>query len=154
MLAMVLQTAFVPVVGVFGVQPDLLMIALFALCTKYGIIHGIYVGFFLGLSQDLYSPDILGQNALAKTITGFFMGIFNERFMRTDLIVKVVILLIAFLLHDAIYIAVEIIRGGASTGATALWLLTKTLPRSAYTIVCIVLFYVWTMFIKQPAFRR
>jgi rod shape-determining protein MreD len=153
-LAIVLQTAFVPVVGIYNVQPDLIMIALFVLCTKYGMMPGIYVGFFVGLSQDLYSPGLLGQTALAKTVAGFFMGIFNERFMRTDLIVKIIIMLLAFLLHDGLYIGAEILRAGAPAGETLLWLLTKTLPRSAYTITCVVIFYVWTRFVKQPAFRR
>ena len=152
--AMAMQTSLMPSIGIFGVQPDLLVLVLFALSMRYGVLAGIFVGFFLGLSQDLYSTAVLGQNALAKTLTGFFVGLFNERVMRTDPIIKVVILLLTFAVHDVLYIAVEIARAGAPIGATLLWLLTRTAPRAAYSVVLMLLFYLWQTYRKSPLLRK
>ena len=67
-LCFILQTSFVPSIAFFGVKPDLLMIILFFFSIRYGVLPGIFMGFVLGLTQDLYTPAILGQNALTKTI--------------------------------------------------------------------------------------
>jgi rod shape-determining protein MreD len=152
--AMALQTSLMPSIAVFGITPDLLMIALFVLAMRYGIMPGIFVGFFIGLSQDLYSTTVLGQHALAATLAGFFVGIFNERVMRTDPMVRIVIFLLAFVVHDAVYIAVEILRGGSPVGATMLWLVTRTAPRAAYSVVLVLLFYLWQIYVRAPRLRR
>ena len=107
-----LQTSFVPVISVAGIGPDLPLIALFFFSIKYGMMPGIFVGFFLGLGLDLYSPSLLGQNALAATMTGAFIGFFNERTMRTDALIKSALLLVAFIIHDATFLFVQILKLG------------------------------------------
>jgi rod shape-determining protein MreD len=153
MVSLILQTSFVPVITIAGVKPDLLIIALFFFSIKYGVMPGIFVGFALGLGQDLYSPSLLGQNALTKTVTGAFIGLFNERMMRSDPIIKTVLLLVAFLIHDALYFVVQIIKLGDPVWALFLGLLTKCLPRALYSIAVAVLFYIWDL-VPKPAIRK
>jgi rod shape-determining protein MreD len=75
--AFILQTTLIPSLSIMGIKPDLLVLVLFMMAIKTGIMPAIYIGFFLGLAQDLYSPSILGQCALAKTCSGFFASLFN-----------------------------------------------------------------------------
>ena len=75
LLCVVLQTTVVPLIGLSGITPDLLMVALFFFALKTGQMTAVWVGFFLGLGQDLFSTSILGQNALSKTIAGYFAGL-------------------------------------------------------------------------------
>ena len=135
-LCLVLQTTLVPAIGIMGASPDLLMVALFFLARKTGPFTATWVGFFLGLAEDLYSPSILGQNALSRTAAGFFAGLFNERVMRIDYIFQLMLLVLTFFLHDALYYTVQMMKTG-STGAGGLVhvFVTSTMPRTLYSLL-------------------
>jgi rod shape-determining protein MreD len=136
LLCLILQTTLIPAIGILGASPDLLMVALFFLARKTGPFAATWVGFFLGLAEDLYSPSILGQNALSRTAAGFFAGLFNERVMRVDFIFQLVLLLVTFFIHDALYYTVQMIKTN-STGAGGFLhvLVTSTLPRTLYSLL-------------------
>jgi rod shape-determining protein MreD len=150
--ALILQTTLVPVIGIAGVKPDLVIIALFLLSIKFGVLPGLYAGFLIGLGQDLYSPSILGQNALAKTVTGFFIGLFNERFMRTDPLMKIIILMLSFLVHDAVFTLALIVKTESGIAQLIPELFSQTLPRTIYSAVIASLIYLWDHIVK-PSFQ-
>jgi rod shape-determining protein MreD len=136
LICLILQTTLVPVIGIFGTSPDLLMVALFFLARKTGPFGATWVGFFLGLAEDLYAPSILGQGAMSKTAAGFFAGLFNERVMRVDFVFQLVLLLVTFFIHDTLYYTVQIIKTN-STGAGGIMhmLFTSTMPRALYSLL-------------------
>jgi rod shape-determining protein MreD len=141
----ILQTSFVPSMAVLGVKPDLLMILLFFFCIRHGSMPGVFVGFFLGLTQDLYSPALLGQNALTKTIIGACIGLFNEKVMRTDAMVKTIILFVMFLVHDILFSLILLIKNTHHVSILLPDLALKTVPRAVYSVIIAALFYVWEM---------
>lgn len=151
--ALVLQSTIVRKVALFGVEPDLTIVALFLLALKHGVLQGLYVGFIVGLTQDLYSPSILGQLALAKTLIGFFVGLFNEKVMRTDPVMKAVLLLLAFVLHDAVFLTAQVVKTAESAAIIPTRLAMDTLPRAAYSLVVVLLVYIGSLVMK-PAGRR
>jgi rod shape-determining protein MreD len=151
-ICFILQTTLVPVIGIFSVRPDLLMVALFLCAVRTGQMPGVWVGFILGLAQDLYAPSILGQNALSMSMAGFFAGFFNERVMRVDPLVQMVLLLFAFLIHDSLYYIVQIVKTGGSGGVVFHGLLTATVPRAFYSILFALLPYIRERFL--PSFSR
>jgi rod shape-determining protein MreD len=152
-LGFVLQTTVVPVISVYGVKPDLLILVLFMLAIKAGLTPAIYIGFFLGLAQDLYSPAVLGQNALSKTIAGSFAGLFNEKVMRIDLLLQGVLLLITFLLNDLIYFGVQVVKSGGTMDILGTEILVTTLPRALYSLLFAVVPLVWNLY-SQAATKR
>ncbi len=153
MVSLILQTSFVPVISIAGIKPDLLIVVLFFFSIKYGVIPGVFVGFVLGLGQDLYSPSLLGQNAFAKTVTAAFIGLFNERVMRTDPLIKTVLLLVVFIFHDAIFLIVQVVTIGDPVSTVFSGLFFHTVPRALYSIAVAALFYVWDM-LPKPTVRR
>ena len=152
-VCLILQTTLIPSIALFGVQPDLLIIVLAFMCLKHGVMPGIYIGFFLGLGLDLYSPVLLGQNALAKTVIGFFLGLFNEKVMRTDPIVKIIILLISFFIHDILFFGTELLKNDTSLISILPELFTRTLPRAIYSTVLALIIIFWNTTIK-PNLKR
>ena len=150
MLCAVLQSTLVPHIAIMSVKPDLLLLALFFLSTRAGVMPGVYVGFFLGLGQDLFSPSLLGQNALAMSVTGAICGLFNERVMRLDPIMRAVLLLGAFFVNDIIIMLVHIAKADGSMSTIFMELLVVTLPRAVYTLVFSAIPFVWVNVIKPP----
>jgi rod shape-determining protein MreD len=152
-VCLVLQSTMTPAIAIAGIQPDLMLVALCYFTLKNGALAGVYVGFFVGLCQDVYSPVILGQSAFAKTVTGFLVGQFNDRVMNTGPIVKLIILVCAFLVHDSLFSAIDVAKHNLSTASLFLCLLTKTLPRIVYSLVVAALLYLWDTYIKNPLRR-
>jgi rod shape-determining protein MreD len=111
---------------------------------------GVYAGFLLGLGQDLFSPSLLGQNALAMSVVGFACGHFNERVMRLDPIMRVMLLVAAFITNDTIVMMVHVLKTNGET-STIFWeLLVVTLPRAIYTLLFAAVPFVWTYVVKPP----
>jgi rod shape-determining protein MreD len=152
-LCFVLQTTVVPLIGVSGITPDLLMVALFFLALRTGQMTAVGVGFFLGLAQDLFSPSLLGQNALSKTIAGFFAGFFNERMMRVDIVFQVVLLLVTFLVNDMVYFIVQVVKTDGGGGNVVHDLVAASVPRALYSMLFALLPYIKERFLPTT-FRR
>jgi rod shape-determining protein MreD len=152
LLCFVLQTTVVPFISIAGITPDLLMVALFFLALKNGQMAAVGAGFFLGIAQDLFSaPSILGQNALSKTLAGFFAGFFNERMMRVDIVFQIVLVFITFLVNDAVYFIVQVIKTGG--GGVVHDLVATTVPRALYSMLFAIMPYVKDRFLPT-SFRR
>jgi rod shape-determining protein MreD len=144
----ILQTSFIPSMAVFGAKPDLLMIILFFFSIRYGVMPGLFMGFLLGITQDLYTPAILGQNALTKTLIGACIGLFNEKVMRTDPFVKTIILFVMFLVNDCIFLVILMLKNTHHVTVLFPELIFKTIPRGLYSVFIAALFYVWEFFPK------
>jgi len=149
-LCVILQSTLVPYIAVMSFQPDLPLIALFYLSLSLGVMPGVYVGFFLGLGQDLFSMGFLGQTALAKSVTGFVVGLFNQRVVRLDPITRGALLVAMFLLNDSIVMLVNIMKADGSVGAFFLELLRVTLPRALYSLVFAAVPIVWVHAVRPP----
>jgi rod shape-determining protein MreD len=154
LVCFILQTTVVPVISVFEIRPDLLMIALFLLALRTGQMSAVWVGFFLGLAQDLYTPSTLGQNALSKTVAGFFAGFFNERVMRIDLVFQLVLLFIMFVIHDTLFYFVQVLKSGHDGGVVLHELVRTTLPRALYSMIFALVPYFKERFFPSSPYRR
>lgn len=152
LIAFVLQGTIMQAIRIGGIMPDLLVVVLFILSMKHGAMIGIYVGFMVGLGQDLYSPSVLGQNALAKSTVGIFVGLFNDRVLRTDPLLKGVLLIAAFLLHDSFFYGAQLLKNDQSMNLLFKELAIQTLPRALFSSVFAALFFFWDTYFK-PAFR-
>ncbi len=133
-LVYILQTTVMPVITIFGIKPDLLLLVLFFLAYKTDVMPAVFAGFFIGLAQDFYSPEILGQNALAKTIAGFCAGFFNEKVMRIDPVVQLALIFLMFIVHDIVYFTVQIAGAGTPFHTIGMEIVTSTLPRALYSL--------------------
>ncbi|GAI02568.1 unnamed protein product [marine sediment metagenome] len=78
-VALLIQLTLINSVTILGLKPDLLLIVVVVFSLLKGAKEGIISGFASGLLQDIFSTGLLGINALAKTVIGFFCGIIKEK---------------------------------------------------------------------------
>jgi rod shape-determining protein MreD len=149
-LCLVLQSTLVPYVAVMSFKPDLPLIALFYLAVSLGVMPGVYVGFFLGLGQDLFTSGLLGQAAMAKSVAGFVAGLFNVRVVRLDPVTRGALLIAVFAINDAIVSLVQTVMAGGNVGTLFMELLMVTLPRALYSLVFAAIPFVWVNVVKPP----
>jgi rod shape-determining protein MreD len=100
---LILQVTLAPVLSILGMQPDLIFLLLILICYREGPAAGLGAGFAIGLLQDAYNPAHLGENALVKTVLGYLAGWLDERIMRIDPGIRVLLAGAAYLLHEVLY---------------------------------------------------
>lgn len=65
-------------IAVENITPDLLVILTVFIALREGQFTGLIAGFLVGLLFDLMSSNILGTNALSKSMAGFVAGYFYD----------------------------------------------------------------------------
>ncbi|MBU3700087.1 MAG: rod shape-determining protein MreD [Candidatus Kapabacteria bacterium] len=78
MLLSVTHVVFLRFLEVSSVTPDLLLIFTVWIALVEGQFTGMIAGFLCGVLFDVVSTDVIGTNALAKTIAGFIAGYFTR----------------------------------------------------------------------------
>jgi len=104
-LALVGETFLAPVLSVGGVAPDFALIGLVILVMAEGTLVGVLGGFVLGLIQDSGVPNLLGLQALLKTLAGFAVGRFRERLVPGMPLVEFGGLALLAFVHDTVRLA-------------------------------------------------
>jgi len=140
-VALVLQQTVVRLAAMHNARPDLVLIALVGISLRYGSVYGLYCGLLIGLVQDVYAIDHLGANALAKCVTGYFVGLLDERTVKIMPVTKVLLLGGGFILHDFIYLWAAGLRNAAYLEA----LYKVSAPSFIYTLLVAALVYSLTM---------
>ncbi len=97
-LGVILQTTVIKYIAIFGVKPDLLLIIVVYLGFKRGSLTGEISGFFGGLLEDAFTGNLIGINALAKTIIGYIAGLAKGKLAFENIITQVAITFLATLI--------------------------------------------------------
>jgi rod shape-determining protein MreD len=106
MVLSVVHLVFLRFIAVESVTPDLLLILIVWIALIEGQFIGLVAGFGFGLFFDAVSQDVLGTNALAKTIVGFLAGYFHKEGFGFDIIGSFRFLFIVTMtafIHNLIY---------------------------------------------------
>ena len=101
-----IHLTFLRFIAFGGLTPDLLLILCIFIALKEGQFTGLFFGFGIGLFIDIISIDLIGTNALAKTIAAFIAGFFFKEGKAKLLIGSykfLIILFVCSLVHNAIY---------------------------------------------------
>ena len=85
----VLQTSMLPLIAYHGVSVDLLLLLTVSVAFLRGAEQGAFMGFSLGLMQDLATGTFFGVNTLARTIIGFLFGQFSDRVFKEQFFLPV-----------------------------------------------------------------
>ena len=75
----VLQFSFLPLISIYGIVPDLLLLATVSSAFLRGSAWGSLIGFALGLMEDLSVGSFFGLHAFTLTLIGLFFGRFSDR---------------------------------------------------------------------------
>lgn len=78
MILTIVHLVFLDFLSFGGVSPDLLLLLVIWITMHEGQFIGLFFGFGIGLFLDIVSIDVVGTNALAKTVAAFVAGFFYE----------------------------------------------------------------------------
>lgn len=105
-LAILIQLIIIPLISVYNIAPQVILIILVYYTLLGGQIFGTILGFISGFLFDLFSGGVLGSAALAMTISIFVIGYFyNENRLKENITTYffVLYLFIAGIIYFLIY---------------------------------------------------
>lgn len=106
LLLIIIQISFLSLISIEGFLPDLLLIFIVWISLFEGRFFGLISAFVFGLLFDIFSEDILGSNALIKSIVAFFAGsFFHENKIKENLsgIRFLIVVPLAAIINNFIY---------------------------------------------------
>ncbi len=86
----VLQTSLMPLIFFHGIGPDLLLLVTISFAFLKGCRLGSFMGFLLGLLEDLATGGFFGANTLSNMAMGYGCGVFSNRVLRDSFVLPVV----------------------------------------------------------------
>ncbi len=116
---LVIQTTVLPLIAVAGARPDLLLLVVVSAGLLLGREHGVGMGFFAGLLQDLASGNIFGVSALSKTATGYVAGLVERKVFKENVLLPLLAVIIATIFNSAIMLVMLAFLGFAVDIPTA-----------------------------------
>lgn len=90
---------------------DLVLVAVVFVALTSGPVGGMLAGSAAGLIQDSLGTGIVGIGGLAKSIVGFFAGVFGQQFIVTAALPRLAIFIGATMVHAAIFMGLYEVLG-------------------------------------------
>jgi rod shape-determining protein MreD len=98
----ILQASVMPLLAIKGIKPDLMLALVVSTGILFGKDHGVTVGFFGGLVQDLASGGIFGLNTLTKLFVGYLFGSAERKVFKEHLLLPLIAICFASLANGLI----------------------------------------------------
>lgn len=103
LLASVLHTAFSDKITVWGARPNLALTALLTACLFVDGNTGALLGFFVGLLEGSYAAMYVGSFLVTRTISGWQVGLLEQRVFRDSLPVVFLVVLGGTILTESCF---------------------------------------------------
>ncbi len=101
-----IHLVFLKFISVEGLTPDILLIFCVWVALREGQFVGMFAGFACGILFDIITQDVIGTNALSKTLVAFSACWFYKRDTLDQILSTykfLVIVLCTSLLHNLVY---------------------------------------------------
>lgn len=119
-VAVVLQSAIVSSIEIFGGTPDLLLLTLVAISLLRGAIWGAAAGFAAGLLFDTANLARLGETALLLTVAGYWIGRYGETTGRDRTHAPLLSVAVVAILYSVGALALHVVLGDPVDASTVL----------------------------------
>ncbi|MDD3641974.1 MAG: rod shape-determining protein MreD [Candidatus Krumholzibacteria bacterium] len=107
LVVFVLQVTVAHRLAVIGAVPDLVLVLLAVLVIDRGPVIGVVAGFLLGFLQDLGNAELLGMNALAKSVVGYGIARFGGDYLPDNPLFRGLLVFAAALANDVIVLNIS-----------------------------------------------
>ncbi|MCD5415028.1 MAG: rod shape-determining protein MreD [Clostridiales bacterium] len=86
----------------FGVIPNTALVLVVTFSIHYGKSKGAVIGFLMGIIQDILFGRVVGMNALAYMLIGYFVGMMTHKIIMEKLVVPFLLVALSTLLNALI----------------------------------------------------
>ena len=110
-LLLVGDNTLMPFIGISGAYPSMLFIFCISFSFYADLNEVIFIGCVAGLLQDIFFIDVIGVNALINILLCLSVAYVGKNFIKSKLLVPIIMVLCASLIKGFILIGVSKIYG-------------------------------------------
>jgi len=134
-----LQSTLFQYIEILGVRPNTVLIIIVSYSILRGDVEGAILGFFAGLTTDVYFGQYIGLYALMYMLTGYLCGKPFRNFFRENFLLPLSLVAVSSILYQfVIYIVDFLFRAELDL---PYFFRTIILPGSVYTLILTVPIY-------------
>lgn len=100
---LLLESTLLYPLTIWGARPDLVMVVVGSVALLRGWQEGLLWGLLGGLLEDAFTGSLLGANALAKSVTGFILGLAEGHVFKENPLLPAVALLAGTVLEEGLF---------------------------------------------------
>lgn len=105
------QSTVFPSAGLLGIAPNLVLVLVLLLSSRYGAREGVVWAFGAGVMLDLIALDPLGSNALALIPVATIGALARRPLLQSGLLFSMLMVLIATITHFAVASIIDAMIG-------------------------------------------
>ena len=129
---LLMQVVLADRIALGPIAPDFMVLAVAFYALYRGAVQAAIFGFAVGFLQDLANPELLGLNALTKTILGFTVGKIGSKMVPDNIPFLFVLFMSVAFGHDFIYL---VFYHWPRVGSSLATIFGVALPSAAYTAI-------------------
>jgi rod shape-determining protein MreD len=129
---LLMQVVVADRIAIGPITPDFLVLVVAFYALYRGAVQAAVFGFVIGFLQDLANPELLGLNALTKTILGFTVGKIGAKMVPDNIPFLFVLFMSVAFGHDIIYL---LFYHWPHVGSSFAEIFSVALPSAAYTAI-------------------
>ena len=148
---LVVQLTLVPFIAISGIAPDLILIFIIKWAGRKTPAHGVMLGFFAGLFQDMASVSLMGVFTLSKAVAGYLSCLFPWGRDEKNIFFMGAVLVAVTFVHQLISTLFQSLNSAAGF---PLLFLRYGLPVTLYTGIFGSMVYVMIHWISKFRVRR
>ena len=110
-ISLILQSTVFAEINYNGIHADLLLAVVVSSSLLLGKEHGVVIGFFAGLLQDLASGTFVGMNVLSKMLIGYIFGMAEQKVFKEHFLLPLISVSIATIGNSFITATIMLLLG-------------------------------------------
>jgi len=147
---LLMQMLLAPKIAIGQIAPDFSLLLVAYLAINRGAIPGSVSGFLVGFVQDLYNPELLGLNALTKSIVGYGLGVAGSKGEPGSVPFLAALLAVAAAANDFLYL---LFYTDMNVGRFFVVFFAVALPSAIYTAIVGVVVHKIALFSEARVVR-
>jgi rod shape-determining protein MreD len=105
------QSTILSLTNWFGIAPNIVLVLVLVLSTRYGVREGIVWAFGAGIMLDLLALDPLGSNSLALLPVAIIGGLARRPMLQSGLLLTMLMVLVATIAHFTVASLIDTLTG-------------------------------------------
>lgn len=110
-LNLILQSTLFQWIKIYGVVPNTALILVISFAIYSGRNKGAVIGFFVGILQDIIFGRTIGLNALVFMITGYLVGLMDQKIFKENLLIPFVLTALATVFYETVNLLLIFLLG-------------------------------------------
>lgn len=99
----ILQTAIFPYISVFGVEPNIALLVVISMAIFKGRFYGAFLGFTIGVIQDIIFSPVLGVNSFILFFAGYIVGLIENKVIKDNLFIPLLLSILGTIYYNFTY---------------------------------------------------